>query len=251
MGAEMGCQEIIEELKAQASEKYKANVIRMGIPEENSIGVAASVIRSFAKKIGKSQGLAFELWDTKYHEARMLSVLLMNPKATAEAEAERLLCDVASWDLCDHLCRNLFLKMKGRDTFITNWIQGAQLYKKRAAFVLIAGSVIHDKKLPDETVDGYLELIMQYSDDEREHVKKAASSALKEIGKKNFHYNEEALMLAQEWMERGSKAQRWIGKDVVKELETMVKAEGRRRLISANTRMGKETMEEQSTGGSG
>ncbi len=28
MGAEMGCQEIIEELKAQASEKYKANVIR-------------------------------------------------------------------------------------------------------------------------------------------------------------------------------------------------------------------------------
>ena len=46
MGAEMGCQEIIEELKAQASEKYKANVIRMGIPEENSIGVAASVIRN-------------------------------------------------------------------------------------------------------------------------------------------------------------------------------------------------------------
>ena len=44
MGAEMDCQEIIEELKAQASEKYKANVIRMGIPEENSIGVAASVI---------------------------------------------------------------------------------------------------------------------------------------------------------------------------------------------------------------
>ncbi|XBX06460.1 hypothetical protein QMP26_39930 [Enterocloster clostridioformis] len=54
MGAGMDCQEIIKELKAHASEKYKANVIRMGIPEENSIGVAASVIRSFAKKIGKS-----------------------------------------------------------------------------------------------------------------------------------------------------------------------------------------------------
>ena len=53
-----------------------------------------------------------------------------------------------------------------------------------------------------------------------------------------------ALKLAHEWMEKGSKAQRWIGKDVVKELETMVKAEGRRRRISANTRMGKETMED-------
>ncbi len=164
----------------------------------------------------------------------MLAVLLMNPKITTEAVAERLLSDVMSWDLCDHLCKNLFLKMECR-------MQEPQLYKKRAAFVLIAASVIHDKKLENDMVDGYLELIMRYADDEREHVKKAASSALKEIGKKDFHYNEKALLLAHEWTERGNKAQRWIGKDALRELETMVKAEGRGRLISANTRMGKET----------
>lgn len=171
----------------------------------------------------------------------MLAVLLMNPKITTEAVAERLLSDVMSWDLCDHLCKNLFLKMECRDTFITEWMQEPQLYKKRAAFVLIAASVIHDKKLENDMVDGYLELIMRYADDEREHVKKATSSALKEIGKKDFHYNEKALLLAHEWTERGNKAQRWIGKDALRELETMVKAEGRGRLISANTIMGKET----------
>ena len=175
----------------------------------------------------------------------MLAVLLMNPKATTDAEAERLLLDVVSWDLCDHLCKNLFLKMKSRDIFIAKWIQEPQLYKKRAAFVLIAASVIHDRKLTDETVDGYLEMVTQYADDGREHVKKAVSTALREIGKKNFHYNEKALLLAREWMEGESKVLRWIGKDAAKELETMVKAEGRGRLISANTRMGKES------GGSG
>ena len=114
----MDSQEIIKELKANASEKYRENVIRMGIPAENSIGVATSVVRSFAKKVGKSQELAFELWDTKYHEARMLAVLLMDPKITTEVEAERLIRDVMSWDLCDHLCKNLFLKVKRRDTVI-------------------------------------------------------------------------------------------------------------------------------------
>ena len=94
-------------------------------------------------------------------------------------------------------------------------------------------------------MDGYLELVTQHADDGREHVKKAVSTALREIGKKNFHYNEKALLLAHEWMEGESKALRWIGKDAAKELETMVKAEGRGRLISANTRMGKES------GGSG
>ena len=107
--------------------------------------------------------------------------------------------------------------------------------------MLIAASVIHDKKLTDETVDGYLEMVTQHADDGREHVKKAVSTALREIGKKN----EKALLLAHEWMEGESKALRWIGKDAAKELETMVKAEGRGRLISANTRMGKES------GGSG
>ena len=43
-------------------------------------------------------------------------------------------------------------------------MQEPQLYKKRAAFVLIAASVIHDKKLENDMVDGYLELIMRYAD---------------------------------------------------------------------------------------
>ena len=76
----MDCQEMINELRAQASEKYRENMIRMGIPAENSIGVATSVVRGLAKKAGKSQELASELWNTKYHEARMLAVLLMNPR---------------------------------------------------------------------------------------------------------------------------------------------------------------------------
>ena len=33
----MTCDEIIEELKTNAFEKYKANVVKMGIPEEYSM----------------------------------------------------------------------------------------------------------------------------------------------------------------------------------------------------------------------
>ena len=64
-------------------------------------------------------------------------------------------------------------------------------------------------------MDGYLELVTKYADDGREQVKKAVSTALREIGKKNFHYNEKALLLAHEWIEGESKALRWIGKKEV------------------------------------
>ena len=131
-------------------------------------------------------------------------------------------------------------KMECRNALLEEWITSSQTYRKRAAFTLIASSVLHDKKLTDEILDHYLELIAQYSDDEREHVKKAASWALREIGKRDFNYNEKALLLSHEFAESDSKALRWIGKDAIKELETLVKAEGRERLISSKTQMGKE-----------
>lgn len=236
----MNSQEILAELQAQASEKYKANVVRMGIPEECSIGVSTAVIRKMAKEIGKSNELAFELWDTGYHEARLLAVLLFEHKLMTSSEIEKLIADVISWDLCDHLCKNLIIKMKNYDDFIYEWITSDQIYKKRAAFTLMASSVVHDKKISNDTLEVYLKLIYENSNDEREHVKKAVSWALREIGKKDFEYNEKALLLAHTLKDEGSKAQVWIAKDAIKELENLVKVEGRSRLISADSKMGRE-----------
>ena len=61
---------------------------------------------------------------------------------------------------------------------------------------------------------------------------------MKEIGKRNYNYQEKAILLAYDLKENGSKSQVWIAKDSLKELETLVKVEGRRRLISSNSKMG-------------
>lgn len=234
----MTCKDIILELQANASEKYKANMVKMGIPEECSIGVSTAVVRSLAKKIGKSNDLAFELWESGCHEAKLLAVLLFDKKSVTHDDIEKLISDVHSWDLCDHLCKNLIIKVKDYGRFIAEWADSAQTYRRRAAFTLIASSAIHDKSLTEEKLDDYLRIIRDYSDAESEYVKKAVSWALREIGKKDFIYNEKAILLAYELRDNGNKAQAWIAKDALKELENLVKAEGRERLISANTQMG-------------
>lgn len=236
----MICDEIIEELKANASEKYKANVVRMGIPAEQSIGVSTAVVRAIAKKAGKSNELANELWSSGFHEAKLLAVLVFDKKKISHEKIESLILDVQSWDLCDHLCKNLIIKLKNYDEFITRWVTSTHIYQKRAAFTLIASSVIHDKSITADTLDDYLRLIREYSDRDHEHIKKAVSWALREIGKKDFTYNEKAILLAHEMKENGNKTQVWIAKDALKELENLVKVEGRSRLISANTQMGRE-----------
>ncbi len=192
----MTCDEIIKELKENASEKHKANVVKMGIPAEHSIGVSTAVVRAIAKKAGKSNELARELWISGYHEAKLLAVLVFDKKTVSHEEIEKLILDVQSWDLCDHLCKNLIIKLKGYDEFISKWVASTHTYKKRAAFTLIASSVIHNKVIANDTLDDYLHIIREYSDSEHEHVRKAISWALREIGKRDFNYNEKAVLLA-------------------------------------------------------
>lgn len=237
----MNKEEIIVQLRGMASEKYKENVIKMGIPKEQSIGVSTGDVRKLAKTIEKSNDLAYDLWKSGFHEAKLLAVLLFDKKNFSLEEAEQLMEDVISWDLCDHLCKNLIVKLKNYNTLIKMWCNSEETYKKRAAFTLMATAAIHEKQISNDKLDEYLRIIKENSNDEREHVKKAVSWALREIGKRDFDYNEKAVLLSHELKETGNKAQVWIGKDALKELENAVKVAGRSRLISSKSKMGKET----------
>lgn len=94
----MTSNEILSGLKALSSEKYKANVVKLGIPEACSIGVSTGDVRKLAKTVGKDNALAHDLWNTGYHEARLLAVLIVDKKQFSLQEAEAFMHDVISWD---------------------------------------------------------------------------------------------------------------------------------------------------------
>lgn len=191
----MACDEIILKLKSMSSEKYKANVVKIGIPESNSIGVSTGDSRKLAKEIKKSNEFAYELWRTGYHEVKLLAVLVFDKEHISLQEVELLMNDVWSRDLCDHLCKNLIIKLKNYEDLTTKWCASKATYTKRAAFTLMASAVIHEKSISDDTIDSYLKLIFEHSNDEREHVKKAVSWVLRKIGKRDFNSAEELLMI--------------------------------------------------------
>lgn len=231
--------EIIAYLNNISSDKFKNNVVRMGIPGDKSIGVSTGDIRKLAKKLGVSQSLSKELWETGYHEAKLLSVLIIDRDMIDFAYIDRIMEDVLSWDLCDHICKNLIVKIPGYEQIIFKWRDDNRIYYKRAAYCLMATTVIHNKKITIEEIDKYLDLIKSYSDDDRLHVKKAISWALREIGKKDFNCQEKAIILAYEFCESSSQNIAWIGKNTLKVLETLVSIEERSRLITSNSKMGR------------
>ncbi len=229
----MNLDEVLAELERHASPERKQRVARLGIPEESSIGVALPDIRRIAKRAGRSSSLAKELWSTGLHEARLLAALVFVPSELTAGDAEALVADVQSWDLCDHLCNNLLLQMPGYPALVDTWFEAAPLYTRRAAFALIASAATHEKTMSDEQRDRYLSHIDAAAGDARPHVRKAVDWALREIGQRDLVARDRALTLCDALIESGDKRKASLGRGAKKEIERFVEAPGRRRLVAS------------------
>jgi 3-methyladenine DNA glycosylase AlkD len=239
--------EILNKLRLQSSDKYKGNVVKMGIPEENSIGVSTQELRKIARNIPKferNKVLSQSLWATGYHEAKILAILIgaYNYNDYSKEEILSFMDAIQSWDLCDMFCKSILIKRKDFNSLIEEFIKSDSLYYKRAGFTLLAAMSTHSV-LSDEQVTYYLSLIPTFSIDDRVHVKKAASWALRELGKIDESSKEKSIIVANELATSDNKAQQWIAKDALKELNTLIRVEGRSRLISSKSKMGKEALE--------
>ena len=119
---------------------------------------------------------------------------------------------------CDSICFHLFDKTPHAWRKIEVWSGRKQEFVKRAGFALLASVALHDKKAPDAPFTASLRLIRKAASDERNFVKKGVSWALRSVGHRNRLLHAEALTLAEELARSPNSTERWIGKDVIRDI---------------------------------
>lgn len=231
--------DVIHDLQEKSSDDYIKNITKLGIPEKDVIGVPTTELRKIAKLHKNNNSLIPELWDSGYHECKILAVLLMKPDEYSKEQIESYMNLVYSWDLCDLYCKNVIIKRNDYTDFIYDWITSKEIYRKRGSFSLLASTSVHKKLTPVE-IESYLNLISSSDIPDETIIKKSASWALRELGKINEDSNIKSIAVAEYFKNRSEKSYSWIGKDALKELVTLIKVPGRERLISRNSKMGKE-----------
>jgi 3-methyladenine DNA glycosylase AlkD len=214
----MQCEDILRRLKSLANPEAVAGMARYGISPQNTLGVSVPALRKMAREIGRSHGLAQQLWASGVHEARILASMVDDPRLVTEEQMERWAADFDSWDVCDQCCGNLFDKTELAYRKAVEWAARDGEFVKRAGFALMAWLAFHDKRAPDEAFLGFLPVIKRESVDGRNYVRKAVNWALRHIGKRNANLNRAAVQTAKEIQEMGSKSGRWVASDALREL---------------------------------
>ena len=158
---------------------------RFGINVENRLGLSVPQIRAMAKRHGRNQALAEELWDTGILDARIMASLVGDPDAIRSSTMDRWTRDFNCWTVCDACCCNLFDRTPYAWTKIRKWAANDREFVRRAAFATIAGLAVHDMAADDRQFIGALKLIEAYSFDKRNYVRKAVNWARRSIEKRN------------------------------------------------------------------
>ena len=209
----------LEALRAKATNHDRENMARFGIETPKAFGVSMANLKVLAKRIGRDHDLAAALWTTGWYEARMLASLVDDPARVTPEQMDAWRADFDNWGIVDTVCFCLFDRSPHAFAKVASWSRLEDEQQKRAAFALLASLALHTKAGDDAPFLTALPLIEEGAKDGRNFVKKGVSWALRAIGQKQSPaLRAAALDLAKHLAASSDPAQRWVGKDAVRDL---------------------------------
>jgi len=214
----MDSSDVLSRLEMMANQANVDGMARYGIKPNKVYGISMPTLKKLAREIGRDHKLALELWDSGYHEARMVAALIAEPRRVTEKQMEAWAGDFDSWALCDSVCGYLLDRTPCAWKKASEWSERQEELVKRAAFALMAWLAVHDKNTEDEKYIALLTIIKREAADTRNLVSKSVNWALRQIGKRNRKLNSLAIQAAHEIEGYDSRQARWVAHDALSEL---------------------------------
>lgn len=141
----MTTKEILKQLKSLGDDARRKHNTKAGAGD-NQFGVKMGDIRKTAKKLKTNHELALELWKTGYIEARMVAILVMEPKRLSANELDKLVRSLTFAYVADWLHSYVIKVHPDKETLREKWMADKDKWAARAGWALTAGRVAKNPK---------------------------------------------------------------------------------------------------------
>lgn len=216
----MTLEQVLEALHALAQpEKVAFKQKKFGIIANNALGIYHKDLKVLAKKIGKDDTLATNLFSTNIYEARLLCSKIHSTKTLTNTLLEQWVSTFENWEITDSFSMGLVAKSDFAVPKILEWTLRTAEFEKRAGFATMAAYCMADKFADNTVYEQFLPIIEANASDDRIYVKKAVNWALRSIGKRNKDLNNSAITTANRILLIENKTTQWIAKHALKELQ--------------------------------
>jgi 3-methyladenine DNA glycosylase AlkD len=165
-----------------------------------SFGIGLTRLRAIAKQVGRDHGLALELWNERNHDAKIIGLLIDDPKQLTRDQAEKQV-DGAGPGMLSHVlssCGATLPRSPIAFEIAQGWMASKDPVRRSCGYGLVyelAGDK-KDKRLTDEFFLGCVEKIGRTIAKEENRVRVGMGGALMNIGKRNRKLNAAAIKVA-------------------------------------------------------
>ena len=182
------------ELKAFSNEKVLQMNKKNGA-HDNQFGVKLGDIRTVANKIKIDHALGLELWATGNIEARLLSTLIMKPKAFSLAELDSMVRSIGFTYESEWLYSYIIKQHPDKDKLREPWMTSTDPMSQRLGWSLTSGRVAREPEGID--IKALLDRIEKEMPTADPLIQWTMNSTLANIGIYHPEYRERALAIGE------------------------------------------------------
>ena len=193
--------EVIKLLKEHTNPRGVENWNKCGVKDSQlkSFGIGLTQLRKLAKQIGRDHQLALELWKSNVYDAKVIGLLIDDPKQVTRTQAEQQVEQLQGGYL-SHVfasCDATLAKAPFAFDLACDWMESDDPVRRRCAYGLIYElSKKNPKGMDDEFLLVLIERIKNQIKGEDMWVRESMNTALMGIGKRNKKLNKAALRAA-------------------------------------------------------
>lgn len=198
----MNKSEVLSLLKEHTNERGLVHWEKMGDDRGGleSFGIGLTQLRKLAKQIGKDHDLALELWKSNNHDAKVIGLLIDDPKLITQAQIEKQVEGTNAGYLAHVFssCDAPLSKSPLAFEVAENWLSHKDSIRRKCAYGLIyeLSKKPKHKGMTDEFCLRLIDKIEKEIDGEEDMVRVSMGGALIGMGKRNKLLNEAAVKLA-------------------------------------------------------
>jgi 3-methyladenine DNA glycosylase AlkD len=164
-----------------------------------SFGIGLTRLRKLAKQIGRDHDLAMQLWETDLYDAKVIGLLIDDPKQVTRSQAEQQVEQLNGGYLAHVFasCDATLAKTPFAFDLACDWMESEDPVRRRCAYSLIYElSKKNPKGMDDQFLLVLIDQIQRDIHDEEMWVREAMNTALMGIGKRNKRLNRAAVRAA-------------------------------------------------------
>ncbi len=139
----MTLKETLASLKSMANEKMFAHNVKNGAGK-NQFGVKLGDIRTLANKIKSNHALALELWKTENIDARLLAMLIIQPKKLSVEELNEFVTSIAFVQEAEWFNAYVVKDHPQKETVREKWMNAKNHWAARSGWSLTSGRVARE-----------------------------------------------------------------------------------------------------------